>query len=91
MTQNWCQHGWLLHHVYDLIKCFSSINCPYDLQLNERLGQFIAMVEYDRLLAPDARVARCIAQLYNPLLYPGLGATRTGWLPEPSVWRASYS
>ncbi len=40
------------------------------MQLNERLGQFIAMVEYYRLLGPDARVARCIAQLYNPLLYP---------------------
>jgi CRP/FNR family transcriptional regulator, cyclic AMP receptor protein len=41
------------------------------LQLNERLGQFIGMVEYYRLLGPDARVARCIAELYNPLLYPG--------------------
>jgi len=40
-------------------------------QLNERLGQFIAMVEYDRLLDIDARVARCLAALYNPLLYPG--------------------
>lgn len=40
-------------------------------QLNERLGQFIAMVEYDRLLDVDARVARCLAALYNPLLYPG--------------------
>jgi CRP-like cAMP-binding protein len=42
-------------------------------QLNERLGQFIAMVEYERLLGPDARVARCLAQLFNPILYPGLG------------------
>ncbi len=42
------------------------------LQLNERLGQFIGMVEYYRLLGPDARVARCIAELYNPLLYPDL-------------------
>lgn len=42
-------------------------------QLNERLGQFIAMVEYERLLGPDARVARCLAQLFNPYLYPGLG------------------
>jgi CRP-like cAMP-binding protein len=41
------------------------------LQLNERLGQFIAMVEYERLLEPDARVARCLAELFNPLLYPG--------------------
>lgn len=43
------------------------------LQLNERLGQFIATVEHERLLGPDARVARCIAQLFNPLLYPGGG------------------
>lgn len=40
-------------------------------QLNERLAQFIAMVEYDRLLEPDARVARCLAALFNPQLYPG--------------------
>ena len=42
-------------------------------QLNERLGQFIAVVEYERLLEPNARVARCLAQLFNPILYPGLG------------------
>jgi CRP/FNR family transcriptional regulator, cyclic AMP receptor protein len=41
------------------------------LQLNERLGQFIALLEYERLLEPDARVARCLAELFNPLLYPG--------------------
>lgn len=40
------------------------------MQLNERLGQFIAMVEYERLLGPDARVARSLAGLYNPVLYP---------------------
>jgi CRP/FNR family transcriptional regulator, cyclic AMP receptor protein len=45
------------------------------VQINERLGQFIAMVEYDRLLEPDARVARCIAELRNPILYPGSGNT----------------
>ena len=39
-------------------------------QLNERLGYFIAMVEYDRLLGPDARVARCLASLYSSYLYP---------------------
>ena len=43
------------------------------VQLNERLGQFVATVEFDRLLGPDARVARCIAQLFNPVLYPGSG------------------
>ena len=40
-------------------------------QLNERLGQFIAMVEHDRLLDIDARVARYLAELFNPILYPG--------------------
>ncbi|HET7730182.1 MAG TPA: hypothetical protein VFK48_09130, partial [Usitatibacter sp.] len=40
------------------------------MQLNERLAQFIAMVEYERLLQPDARVARSLAGLFNPLLYP---------------------
>lgn len=41
-------------------------------QLNERLAQFMATVEYDRLLAPEARIARCLAMLFNPHLYPGL-------------------
>lgn len=40
------------------------------MQLNERLAQFIAMVEYERLLEPDARVARSLAGLFNPVLYP---------------------
>ena len=43
------------------------------IQLNERLGQFISMVECDRLLEPDARVARSLASLFNPHLYPGHG------------------
>jgi CRP-like cAMP-binding protein len=41
--------------------------------LNERLSQFMAMVETDRLSDPCARVARAISGLYNPVLYPGLG------------------
>ena len=43
------------------------------LQLNERLGQFIGLVEYDRLLDVEARVARCLASLFNPYLYPRTG------------------
>lgn len=42
-------------------------------QLNERLGQFIALVEYDRLLDAPARVARNLAWLFNPTLYPRSG------------------
>lgn len=44
-------------------------------QLNERLGQFIAMVEHDRLLPPDGRVATELAALFNPHLYPGNHST----------------
>lgn len=40
-------------------------------QLNERLGHFMAMFEHDRLLEPDARVARSLAAMFNPQLYPG--------------------
>ncbi len=40
-------------------------------QLNERLGQFIATVEFERMLGPEGRVARCLAQMFNPQLYPG--------------------
>jgi len=43
------------------------------LQLNERLSQFIGLVEYERLLDPDAKLARAIADLFNPILYPGNG------------------
>jgi len=42
------------------------------MQLNERLGQFIGQVESDRTLDVDTRVARCLAAMFNPHLYPGL-------------------
>jgi CRP-like cAMP-binding protein len=43
------------------------------LQLNERLSQFVGLVEYGRLLDVDARVARCLAAMFNPYLYPRAG------------------
>jgi CRP/FNR family cyclic AMP-dependent transcriptional regulator len=43
-------------------------------QLNERLGQFIAAREIDRLSDPDARVARSLAALFHPILYPSVGS-----------------
>lgn len=42
-------------------------------QLNERLGQFIGAREIDRMNSPDIRVARSLAALFNPVLYPGVG------------------
>jgi CRP/FNR family transcriptional regulator, cyclic AMP receptor protein len=44
-------------------------------QFNERLGQFIALVEHDRLLDGVARVARSVAWLFNPVLNPRVGAS----------------
>jgi CRP-like cAMP-binding protein len=42
-------------------------------QLNERLAQFIAAREFDRLSNPDLRVARNLAALFNPILFSGVG------------------
>lgn len=42
-------------------------------QLNERMGQFIATIEYDRILGPKARVARNLSWFFNKVLYPNAG------------------
>ncbi|MDO5290724.1 MAG: Crp/Fnr family transcriptional regulator [Pseudomonadota bacterium] len=42
-------------------------------QLNERLGQFILAMEAHRTPSPEQRVARHLAALVNPLLFPGVG------------------
>lgn len=57
---------WLLDHSIGFNRFVMS-------QLNERLGQFIAAREIDRMSNPDLRVARSLAALFNPLLYPGVG------------------
>lgn len=41
--------------------------------LNARLSLFIGLAVFDRLLGPDARVARCLASLFDPDLYPNAG------------------
>lgn len=67
------------------------------MQLNERLGQFIAMVEYERLLETDARVARALAGLFNPVLYPEqaeevqLSQEEVGYLTGVSRQRANQA
>jgi CRP/FNR family cyclic AMP-dependent transcriptional regulator len=42
-------------------------------QINERLGQFIAAREIDRLNDTDSRVARGLAAMFHPILYPSVG------------------
>ncbi len=47
-------------------------------QLNARLSLFVGLVEGGRLLGPDARVARCLASLFDPDLHPSPGGTAAG-------------
>ena len=42
-------------------------------QLNERLSQFIGVVGAGRSASPEQRVARNLAALVNPVLFPGVG------------------
>ena len=42
--------------------------------LNERLAQFMAMVETDRIDDPRLKLARSILSLFTPVLYPGMGS-----------------
>jgi CRP/FNR family cyclic AMP-dependent transcriptional regulator len=67
------------------------------LQLNERLSLFISLVEFDRMLDTDARVARCLAALFNPYLNPDIGRNlqisqeEIGYLCSTSRQRANQA
>ena len=59
---------------YSTFERLRQTNLPFNHHLqhlmNSRLSLFIGMLEYDRLLGTDARVARCIATLFSADLYP---------------------
>jgi CRP/FNR family transcriptional regulator, cyclic AMP receptor protein len=57
---------WLLDHSIGFNRFIMS-------QLNERLGQFIAAREVDRMNNPEIKVARNLAALFNPVLFSGVG------------------
>lgn len=57
---------WLLDHSIGFNRFVMS-------QLNERLAQFITTIEADRTPNPEQRVARNLAALANPVLFPGVG------------------
>ena len=67
------------------------------MQLNERLSQFIGLVENDRTLDVDTRVARCLAAMFNAHLYPGLekevqiSQKEVGYLSGASRQRANQA
>lgn len=57
---------WLLDHSIGFNRFIMN-------QLNERLAQFIAARQTDRMNDPDQRVARTLAAFFNPVLFPGVG------------------
>ena len=54
---------WLLEHSIEFNRVLMR-------QLNERVGQFIAARELERMTNQDIRVARTLAALFNPVLFP---------------------
>lgn len=66
-------------------------------QLNARLSFFISLVEYDRMLDPDTRVARCLAAMFNPYLNPGssmqiqISQEEIGYISSVSRQRANQA
>lgn len=81
---------WLLDHSIPF-------NRHIITQLNERLGQFIGMMENERMLDVDARIARVLAALFNPVLYPGtnrllqISQEEIGYLAGVSRQRANQA
>jgi CRP-like cAMP-binding protein len=65
--------GLPIEAFHDLLGCSIAFNRFVLNQINERLGQFISARETDRLADPDIRVARNLASLFHPVLYPGVG------------------
>lgn len=59
----------------ELVNSQNSFNRFLLMQLNERLGQVISTLESERLLSNTGRLARCLAQLFNPVLYPHTQST----------------
>ena len=59
---------WLLDHSI-------AFNHAIIEQINERLGQFIGLLESERLHDTDTRVARSLSIMFNPVLYPGQNTT----------------
>ncbi|TMH35345.1 MAG: Crp/Fnr family transcriptional regulator, partial [Betaproteobacteria bacterium] len=65
--------GLPLETFHELLETSIAFNRFVLGQINERLGQFIAAREIDRLNDTDSRVARGLAAMFHQVLYPGVG------------------
>jgi len=69
-----CRVAMVPYASFEWLRSTSLPFCHYLHNLmNARLALFIGMLEDKRLLDPDARVARCLATLFNLDLYPDAG------------------
>jgi CRP/FNR family cyclic AMP-dependent transcriptional regulator len=66
--------GLPIEAFHDLLATSIPFNRYLLHQINERLGQFIAAREIDRMTDPDTRVARSLGAMFHPVLYPGVGS-----------------
>jgi len=66
--------GLPIDSFHELLETSLAFNRYVLHQINERLGQFIAAREIDRMNDPDTRVARSLGALFHPVLYPGVGS-----------------
>ena len=66
-----CRVALLPRETFEWLRA-TSLPFNHHLQnlMSARMGQFIAQLSHDRLLDSTARVARCLASLFNPELYP---------------------
>ena len=74
---------WLLDHSIEFNRFVMNL-------LNERVAQFIAARETDRLSDPDTKVARTLVALFNPTLHPGT-ASNLRITQQELAWLAGLS
>ena len=72
---------WLLDHSIGFNRFIMS-------QLNERLGQFIAAREVDRMNNPEIKVARNLAALFNPCCFRAWAKSCASPSKSWPTWRA---
>lgn len=57
-------------HSFERLSSNLEFNRFLLLHLSARLSLFMGLMEFDRLLGPDARVARSLSSLFDPILHP---------------------
>ncbi|WP_396332207.1 Crp/Fnr family transcriptional regulator [Burkholderia anthina] len=76
--------GFVPRSTFEWLLDDSNAFCRFVIdQLNARCGYYVALIENVRLHEASARVAFCLAELFNPQLFPG--TTRTLNLSQEEI------